>query len=186
MSGGSRPIRQSAVPGPWTVVVKLPAEVDFSNKSQVLATLAGAMASRPKVVVADGTGTGFCDCAAIHMLIAAHHETVAAGAQLRVVITGALVRRVLELTGADQILLVYPSLADAHADHPTRARGGPSASVAGYGVSGQLDRAAWRRRPWPWRAGPGTARSGALPGRGAGTGCPGRRCSGCAARSGCG
>jgi anti-sigma B factor antagonist len=119
MPGGSRRIHQPAVPGPWTVVVKLPAEVDFSNKSLVLATLAGALGSRPKVVVADGTGTGFCDCAAIHTLITAHHEAIAADAQLRVVTTGALVRRVLELTGADRILLVYPSLADAHADHPT-------------------------------------------------------------------
>jgi anti-sigma B factor antagonist len=118
MSGGSRRIHQTAVPGPWTIVIKLPAEVDFSNKSLVLATLAGALASKPRVVVADGTGTGFCDCAAIHTLIKAHHEAVAAGAQLRVVIAGALVRRVLELTGADQILLVYPSLVDAHADHP--------------------------------------------------------------------
>jgi anti-sigma B factor antagonist len=119
MSGGSRCIQQTAVPGPWTVVVKLPAEVDFSNKSLVRATLASALASRPKVVVADGTGTGFCDCAAIHTLIAAHHVALAAGAQLRVVITGALVRRVLELTGADQVLVVYPSLVDAHADHPS-------------------------------------------------------------------
>jgi anti-sigma B factor antagonist len=114
MSGGSRRVHQTAVPGPWTVVVKLPAEVDFSNQGLVQATFASALASRPKLVVADGTGTGFCDCAAIHALITAHHKAVAAGAQLRVVITDALVRRVLELTGADQILLVYPSLVDAH------------------------------------------------------------------------
>jgi anti-sigma B factor antagonist len=127
MSGGSRLIHQTAVPGPWTVVVKLPAEVDFSNKSLVRATLAGALASRPKVVVADGTETGFCDCAAIHTLITAHHEAIAAGAQLRVVITGASVRRVLELTGADQILLMYRSLVDAHADHPTSSLPPPAA-----------------------------------------------------------
>jgi anti-sigma B factor antagonist len=119
MSGGSRRVPQTAVPGPWTVVVKLPAEVDFSNKGLVQAMFASALASRPTVVVADGTGTRFCDCAAIHTLITAHDKAVAAGAQLRVVITGALVRRVLELAGADQILLVYPSLVDAHADHPS-------------------------------------------------------------------
>ena len=128
MSGGSRRVHQTAVPGPWTVVVQLPAEVDFSNKGLVQTTLASALASRPKVVVADGTGTGFCDCAAIHTLITAHHEALAAGAQLRVVITGALVRRVLELTGADQILMVYPSLVDAHADPPS---GWPPPPTAG-------------------------------------------------------
>jgi anti-anti-sigma factor len=119
MSGGSCRIRRTAVPGPWTVVVKLPAEIDFSNQGLVQATLASALASRPKAIVADGTGTGFCDCAAIHTLITAHFETLAAGAQLRVVITAPLVRRLLGLTGADQILMVYPSLVDAHADHPS-------------------------------------------------------------------
>jgi anti-sigma B factor antagonist len=137
MSGGSRRVYQTAVPGPWTVVVKLPAEVDFSNKGLVQATLASALASGPKVVVADGTGTGFCDCAAIHMLITAHHEALAVGAQLRVAITGALVRRVLELTGADQILMVYPSLVDAHADRPS---GSLAPATAGSGRQPGIDR----------------------------------------------
>jgi anti-sigma B factor antagonist len=119
MSGGSCRIYHAAVRGPWTVVVKLPAEIDFFNLDLVRATLASGLARRPKVLVADGTGTGFCDCAASHALITAHREAVAAGTQLRVVVTSALVRRVLELTGADQILLLYPSLVDAHADHPS-------------------------------------------------------------------
>jgi anti-sigma B factor antagonist len=143
MSGGSRRVHQTAGSGPWTVVVKLPAEVDFSNKCLVQATLAGALASRPKVVVADGAGTGFCDCAAIHTLITAHHEALAVGAQLRVAITGALVRRVLELTGADQILMVYPSLVDAHADHPNSSF--PPAT-AGSGCQPGSDRPLSRRR----------------------------------------
>src|SRR5436305_12845549 len=43
------------------------------------------------------------------------HRTAATGAQLRAVITGFSVRRILELISADQLLLVYPSLTDAQA-----------------------------------------------------------------------
>jgi anti-anti-sigma factor len=113
MSGCSHPAEAGAVPGPSTVVVTLPAEVDSNNSHLVQAALAGALDSAPKVVVADGTSTGFCDCSAIAALMFIHHEAAAAGAQLRVVATSAAVRRVLELTGADFVLLVYPTLDEA-------------------------------------------------------------------------
>lgn len=113
MSGCSRPAEASSVPEPPTVVVTLPAEVDSSNSGLVQAVLAGALASTPKVVIADGTGTSFCDCSAIAALMFIHHEAATAGAQLRVVATSAAMRRVLELTGADLVLLLYPSLDEA-------------------------------------------------------------------------
>lgn len=112
MPGGSRGMPQSAPPGPRTVVVTLPGEVDLTNTSRVQA----ALASEPVAVVADGTGTGFCDSAAIAALIGAHRTAAAAGAQLRVVMPSASVRRVMQLNGADQVLRVYLSLASACAD----------------------------------------------------------------------
>jgi anti-sigma B factor antagonist len=120
MSGCSRPIEAGPVPGPPTIVVTLPAEIDVGNSGLVQAALAGALASAPKVVIADGTGTGFCDCSAIAALMFIHHQATAAGAQLRVVVSSAAVRRVLELTGADHVLLVYRSLDDSQGDgsHP--------------------------------------------------------------------
>jgi anti-sigma B factor antagonist len=107
---------EMAVPGPQTVVVALPAEVDLTNTGLVAADLARALASGAEVVVADGTGMGFCDSAAVAALIRAHHQAATAGAQLRVVATGKAVRRVLQLNGADQVLRVYPSLASACPD----------------------------------------------------------------------
>jgi anti-sigma B factor antagonist len=109
-------IHQDAMPAPRTVVVTLPGEIDIRNEGPVQAALAGALAGRPKVVVADGTGTGFCDSAAITALISAHHYAATAGAQLRLVLPSAAVRRVLELTDADQVLRVYLSLQNAYAD----------------------------------------------------------------------
>jgi anti-anti-sigma factor len=101
-------------------VVSLPAEIDAANVGLVEAALAGALASRPAALIADCTQTAFCDSSGIAALVHAHHQAAAIGTQLRVVMTGSPVRRVLELTGADQLLLVYPSLAAAQADgsHP--------------------------------------------------------------------
>jgi anti-sigma B factor antagonist len=116
MSGGSRRIQMTPVPGPQTAVVPLPAEIDAANVGLVEAALASAMASRPAVVIADGTQTAFCDSSGIAALVHIHRQAAAAGAQLRVVVVGSPVRRILELIGADQLLLVYPSLAAARAD----------------------------------------------------------------------
>ena len=139
MSGCSRPIKASTVPGPRTVVVTLPAEIDAGNSGLVQAALAGALDSTPDVVIADGTGTGFCDCSAIAALMFIHRQAVASGAQLRVVITTAAVCRALELIGADQVLAVevlhvdaYDVLADGQHSHcrsalaPSARRGATS------------------------------------------------------------
>src|SRR5215471_16467225 len=116
MSGGSRRTQATPAPGPQTAVAALPSEIDAANIGLVEAAVASALASRPAVLIADGTKTAFCDSSGIRALIHAHHQAAAAGAQLRMVIAATSpVRRVLELTGADQLLLVYPSLADAQA-----------------------------------------------------------------------
>jgi anti-anti-sigma factor len=124
MSGCSRPVEAGGVPGSLTVVVTLPAEIDVRNSNLVQAALADALASMPKIVVADGTGTGFCDCSAIAALVNVHRQAAFAGAQLRVVVGSAAVRRVLEMIGADQILRIYPSMDDAQAggSHPSSPR----------------------------------------------------------------
>jgi anti-anti-sigma factor len=114
MSGCSRPIKAIGVPR--TVVVTLPAEIDVGNSGLVQAALAGALASTPNVVVADGTATGFCDCSAIAALMAIHRQAASTGVTLRVVVTTAAVRRVLEILEADQVLQVYPSLDAAQAN----------------------------------------------------------------------
>ena len=116
MPGGSRRILVTPVSGPQTAVVALPVEIDAANIGLVEAALASALASRPTVLIADGTTTVFCDSSGIGTLVRAHRQAAATGAQLRVVITGSQVRRVLELIGADQLLGVYPSLACAQAD----------------------------------------------------------------------
>jgi anti-sigma B factor antagonist len=116
MSGGSRPTQVTPGPEPQTAVVALPAEIDAANVGLVEAALASALASRPMVLIADGTSTAFCDSSGIGSLVHAHRQAAAIGAQLRVVITTSQVRRILELIGADQLLQIYPSLPAAQAN----------------------------------------------------------------------
>lgn len=99
-------------PSPLAVLVTLPAEIDISNDGLVEDELTSALGDGLTVLVADGTRTTFCASAGMSALIRAHHQAEAAGKQLRVVASPA-VRRILELTGADQVLDTYPSLADA-------------------------------------------------------------------------
>lgn len=95
---------------PQPAMVVLPAEIDLVNSGAVAAELDAALAGRPDVLIADGTGLEFCDCAGIEALLSAHERAAAAGAELRIVVTAEHVCRILALIGADQILELYSSL----------------------------------------------------------------------------
>lgn len=101
---------------PRLAVVTLPGEIDISNDGQVQDTLTSALDDGTAVLVADAGGTTFCGCSGVTALLRTHHRAAAAGAQLRVVVGGHSMRRILELTAADQVLNTYPTLAAALAD----------------------------------------------------------------------
>jgi anti-anti-sigma factor len=96
--------------------VKLPEAIDVTNDCIVLDDLVAALADGPSVLVADGTETGFCDCAGVSALVCAHRQAAAAGAQLRLVTPSVPLRRIIKLTGAHNVLGMYFSMDDALAD----------------------------------------------------------------------
>jgi anti-anti-sigma factor len=98
---------------PPAAVVVLPAEIDLASAPAVTETLIFAVSTRPGVVVADLTGTTFCDCAAVRGLCHATEYAAARGTDLRLVIPAGLVRRVLDLTGRDRELHLYPAITSA-------------------------------------------------------------------------
>ncbi len=104
--------------GSRAVIVALPAEIDLSNAEQVYDQLAAALvASGAAVVIADFTGTRFCDCACLNRLLRIHNQAAGHKAQLRLVIPpGAPVREVVKLLGLHQQLPVYASIDAAQAD----------------------------------------------------------------------
>jgi anti-sigma B factor antagonist len=101
---------------PRLAVVTLPGEIDASNDGEIQDTLTSALDDGTAVLVADAAATAFCGCSGVTALLLAHHQAAAAGAQLRVVVGSPPMRRILELTAADQVLHTYPTLAAALAD----------------------------------------------------------------------
>jgi anti-anti-sigma factor len=106
MPDGSDHARMTTGAGSPIVVVTLPGEIDITNESHVRDALAGALRSGAAVLVADATATAFCDCAGVNALTSAHRQASAAGARLRLAASPAVVR-VLQLTGAYQLLDIY-------------------------------------------------------------------------------
>jgi anti-anti-sigma factor len=99
------------VTGP--AVVTLPDEIDAVNAGLVGKLLGAAIVPGVTVLVADLTATKFCDCAGTHNLMLASRQASASHAELRLAVRSPAVLRVLELTGADRVLRVYPDLAAA-------------------------------------------------------------------------
>jgi anti-sigma B factor antagonist len=92
------------------VVVRLPDEIDMANAERVGEQLRSAFTRGAAVVIADLTPTVFCDSAGARQFLLAHNYADARDAQMRFVIPGRNVLRVLKLTGLDQLLSIYPSL----------------------------------------------------------------------------
>jgi len=105
-------------PASLAVVVTLPAEIDITNDARVEDELTSALGDGLSMLVADGTRTTFCASAGVSALMRAHHRAQVVRTQLRVA-ASPTVRRILDLTGADQVLDTYPSLADALAGRHT-------------------------------------------------------------------
>ena len=79
-------------------MVALPGEIDTSNDREVRDALTRVLGDGTAVVVADGSGTSFCSSSGV----AAWRWTASP-----------VMRRVLELTGADHVLDTYPNVTAA-------------------------------------------------------------------------
>lgn len=92
-------------------VVSLPAEIDVTNAGEILTLVTGVLAPGVTIVIADLTGTRFCDSAGLRHLILAQRQAARAGVRLRLVIPpDGPVGRVAELTGITRLAEVYPTL----------------------------------------------------------------------------
>ena len=109
--GRLRYVPENPAPPASSVVVRLPGEIDVTNASDVLAQVTAALAPGVSVVIADLTGTRFCDSAGLRHLLLAHRQAARAGAQLRLVIPpDGPVGRITELTGINRFVAVYATL----------------------------------------------------------------------------
>jgi anti-sigma B factor antagonist len=105
-------------------VVSLPAEIDISNAAQVREDLLSTINRGPALLVADMSATTFCDSAGVNGLVRTFKRATASAARMRLVVGPPAVQRILAITGVDQLIDIYPSVAAAMA-----AEGQPTPST---------------------------------------------------------
>lgn len=99
-------------------IVLFPAETDVTSSAALIEGLRSAFRPGVSLVIVDMSAAEFCDFSAIRVLIMANNQAACTGAELRVVLCSAAVRRVMELLGADQMLRLYPDMSAALTGSP--------------------------------------------------------------------
>lgn len=94
-------------------VVTAPEEIDISNADWLRAALPEPAVDGPAIIVVDMSSTQFCDSAGLHVLVRAHKRALAAGGELRLVVTSRTVLRLLAVTGIDTVIPQFRSLDEA-------------------------------------------------------------------------
>jgi anti-sigma B factor antagonist len=97
-------------------VVTAPEEIDITNASALRAALLEAAAHGPGAIVADMSGTQFCDSAGLSVLVRAHKRAQAEGGELLLVVPATSVLRIFAITGIDRMIPNFSSLEDALAE----------------------------------------------------------------------
>ena len=98
---------------PRPAVVLLPAELDIANAHLFSEQLSAALASGASVVIADMTGTTFCDSTGVRMLVQARQQAVANHTDLRLVVPHTYVRHTLGRMGVGELLSIYLNFQEA-------------------------------------------------------------------------
>ena len=92
------------------LIVELPDEIDLMNCEAIAVGLLTAV-TVPGLVIADMTGTAFCDSAAMRTLLAVHDRARSEGSVFRVAVSpGTSVARMMGLLGVNRVLSVYDSV----------------------------------------------------------------------------
>jgi anti-sigma B factor antagonist len=101
-------------------VVSAPEEIDITNADMLQAALVESATHGPGTFVVDLTRTRFCDTAGLHALVSARKRAQAEGGEVLLVVPGAAVLRIFEVTGLDQVFPSFASLQEALAQVPGR------------------------------------------------------------------
>jgi anti-sigma B factor antagonist len=117
---------EDTCPVRWTgrqAVVTLPECIDVSNADCVREQLLLVINRGAAVLIVDMAATVSCDYSGTDTLMRAYQRAVANGTDLRLVVVGDVVRRVLALGGLDRLVSVYPTLEAAVAAGAERGEG---------------------------------------------------------------
>jgi anti-sigma B factor antagonist len=94
-------------------VVTTPDEIDVSNAPRFRTALLKAGDHGLPVIVVDMAGTEFCDSTGLNVLVRARQQAEQAGREVRLVVGGTALRRILAVTGVATMFRLYESLGEA-------------------------------------------------------------------------
>ncbi|WP_354644762.1 STAS domain-containing protein [Kitasatospora camelliae] len=97
-------------------IVHLNGQVDQDQRLRLESALERAVADRPPRLVVDLAGLGFCDSTGLNALLKTRIAARAAGLPLVLAAPTSQTRRLLEITGADEVFTIYDSVRAALAD----------------------------------------------------------------------
>jgi anti-anti-sigma factor len=117
-------------------IVTLPEHIDVSNAGQVREELLSVINCGAATLIADMTATMSCDHAGAEAVARAYQRAAVAGAELKLVVTDQIVRRVLTICGVDRLVSVYPCLEAAMAARPTAPELALVATISAAGTGG--------------------------------------------------
>ena len=144
----------------WTgqqALVALPEDIDVSNAGQIREELLSVINRGAEALIVDMTATLSCDHAGAEAVARAYQRAVVSRTELRLVVTSAVVLRMLGMTGVGRLVPVYPSVEAALAARSLqprapcsrrRTRARPGALGAGRRAAASGPTSAWRSRCW--------------------------------------
>jgi anti-sigma B factor antagonist len=109
----TEPLRMSAADGLRHVVVAVAGDLDAVTVPQFRDELMRQVPTAKPRLVVDLSGLRFMDTSAIHVLVAVNNRVMDRGGLLVVAAAPPVVARVLSLAGADQVMPVVGSVAEA-------------------------------------------------------------------------
>ena len=124
----------AAVPPAMPVVVPFPAELHVGNAGEVAERLRAAITPGGNAVVVDLTATTFCDSAGVRVVLLARDWATGDNIELRLAVPPGPTLVVLKLVGLDELVPIYPALAEALAGNPAPDAGAPPTGNGAGGI----------------------------------------------------
>jgi anti-sigma B factor antagonist len=106
-------VRSAEFPGRPYTVVELSGEADLNDRAALRELIAAESGDQTGTLVLDLSGLRFMDSAVLHVILVAGRAMAARGGTLALAAPREAVRRILALSGGDQMVPVYGSVAEA-------------------------------------------------------------------------
>jgi len=91
-------------------VVRLAGDLDVTSSEQLRTAVVRALTRHPRMVVVDLSALDYADCSGLSVLVWAHRALASDRRQLCVAGSHGAVRRLMQITGADQTLVLVQAI----------------------------------------------------------------------------